>query len=276
VVELQREAVQRGRVLDAGGIALANVVVQAHAVETDYSNLHDPAPNEKSGAARTDENGAFVIHGLHAGRQYRLVVISTDGAVTNGTRIVTAGAAAVDIVVADDFIIQKDRVGLVLLGMPRRTLQESTYQQNWMQPQFMDQHLNVVEISLPGDQQASSTRPRLASMVVHLDGNRRDSGTVSTIDVRDPRFRTAEGLGTASTLGDIRALHPGLAISHEVIYESFDGMKPGDALAEVHHPYTMIDGVKFLLRPANYLQYRPADGLPDNTPVQMVRVSVSP
>jgi hypothetical protein len=89
--------------------------------------------------------------------------------------------------------------------------------------------------------------------------------------VLDPRFKTKEGLSRASKLGDIRALHPDLSIKEHIIHESFDGGKPGE-YAEVHHPYTVIDGVCFQLRPANYLKYRPSDILPDDTPVYIVSV----
>ncbi len=103
VIELVREAVQRGRVVDAGGRALVNVTVQAHAVEQSTRGMttatRDPFPNEKTGTARTDDTGAFTLRGLHGGRQYRLVVVSAEGAVTSGERIVTAGGAVVDIVV---------------------------------------------------------------------------------------------------------------------------------------------------------------------------------
>lgn len=175
-----------------------------------------------------------------------------------------------------DFVLQRDRAGLVHLGVSRKELQEITYDLKRMESRFLDQHLNAVEIYLPGDVQEQPSRKALASMEVHLDGNSRDSGVVREVYVRDPRFRTAEGLGPASVLGDLRALHPDLLIRHEVVHESFDGMKPGDALAEVHHPHTVIDGVKFLLRPANYLKYRPSDGLPDNTPVLMVGINDYP
>jgi hypothetical protein len=172
-----------------------------------------------------------------------------------------------------DFVLQRDRAGLVHLGVSRKELQEITYDLMRMESSFMDQHRNSVEIYLPGDAQENTSRRPPASIVVNLDGNRPDSGVVREVYVRDPRFRTAEGLGPASTLGNIRALHPDLVIKHEVVHESFDGMKPGDALAEVHHPHTVIDGVRYLLRPANYLKYRPSDGLPDNTPVYMARIS---
>jgi hypothetical protein len=101
VVDLQREAVQRGRVVDANGRVLGNFVVQAHAVERPAPGtaLRDPFPGEKAGTAKTDDTGAFTLRGLHGGRQYRLVVISAEGAVTRGERVVTAGGAAVDIVV---------------------------------------------------------------------------------------------------------------------------------------------------------------------------------
>jgi hypothetical protein len=101
VIELEREAVQRGRVVDDGGRALGNVTVQAHAVERAAfgMGLHDPFPDSKTGSARTDDTGAFTLRGLHGGRRYRLVVISAEGAVTNGERIVTASDAPVDIVV---------------------------------------------------------------------------------------------------------------------------------------------------------------------------------
>lgn len=101
VIELAREAVQNGRVVDVGGRALGNVTVQAHAVEQAAfgTGLRDPYPDANTGSARTDAAGTFTLRGLHAGRQYRLVVISAEGAVTRGERVVTTGGAAVDIVV---------------------------------------------------------------------------------------------------------------------------------------------------------------------------------
>lgn len=100
-VDLVREALQPGRVLDAGGRPLGNVAVQAHAVERKpYGNgFNDPYPDANTGTAQTDATGAFTLRGLRGGRQYRLVVISAEGAVTRGERVVTAGDAAVDIVV---------------------------------------------------------------------------------------------------------------------------------------------------------------------------------
>lgn len=132
---------------------------------------------------------------------------------------------------------------------------------------------NRMQRLIPGDPRANASLGRYGSMIINLDGNRPDSGMVTEVYVHDPRFRTADGLGPASTLGDIRALHPELVIQHEVVYESFEGMEAGDALAEVHHPHTEINGMRFLLRPTDYLKYRPADGLPDHTPVRMVRIS---
>lgn len=101
VVELAREAVQRGRVVDASGQPLGNVSVQAHAVERKAygQGFNDPYPDERTGTAKTDASGAFTLRGLRGGREYRFVVISAEGAVTRGERVVTAGGAAVDIVV---------------------------------------------------------------------------------------------------------------------------------------------------------------------------------
>jgi protocatechuate 3,4-dioxygenase beta subunit len=102
VVNLEREAVQRGRVIDAAGRALGNAVVQAHAVdqpEPPFTAMRDPFPSESAGTAKTDDTGAFTLRSLHAGRQYRLIVISAEGAVTKGERVVSAGGTPVDIVV---------------------------------------------------------------------------------------------------------------------------------------------------------------------------------
>jgi hypothetical protein len=96
-MELARESVLTGRILDAGGQPLANATLKA-AFEFDSATLFVMGLDPFAGTARTDVAGTFALHGLRAGRQYRIFIESEKLSVANGVRIVTAGGGPIDIV----------------------------------------------------------------------------------------------------------------------------------------------------------------------------------
>ncbi|HTQ35506.1 MAG TPA: carboxypeptidase-like regulatory domain-containing protein, partial [Steroidobacteraceae bacterium] len=105
VIDLVPEALQTGRITDGDGRAPAQAVVTAAPV-VDPMGIGIVActagcslpPDRTAGTARTDATGAFTLHGLRAGRRYRLSVTSSASSVADSERVITAGNGPVDVV----------------------------------------------------------------------------------------------------------------------------------------------------------------------------------
>jgi len=95
VIDLERESVLTGRIVDTSGRPLAHARLKAVAVPTPdlFPLCLDPAV----GTASTDAAGTFALHGLRAGRKYRVVVSTDELSTANGERTVTAGSRPIDI-----------------------------------------------------------------------------------------------------------------------------------------------------------------------------------
>lgn len=103
VVELVPESVQVGRILDPAGHPIAQATVTAVPDAVTAVTIHmsgSRPPDRTAGSVRTDANGAFVLHGLRAGSQYRLSISTDHSGVSNAERSITAGGGPMGIVMA--------------------------------------------------------------------------------------------------------------------------------------------------------------------------------
>jgi TonB family protein len=101
----------------------------------------------------------------------------------------------------DPYVIRPDRVGHLWIGMPVTALRGAmpSPQMREIPRQTASGMTTDVEIALePGGPTA---------LVLNIEGER-----VRQIEVRSHRFRTIEGIGIGTTLGDLRGRDPGLRV----------------------------------------------------------------
>jgi hypothetical protein len=102
VVELVPETIQTGRVLDPDRQPIAHAALTAVAAEAVPGvMIHTSgsrAPDRTVGSARTGATGMFALHGLRAGKPYRLTISTDHSGVSNAVRTITAAGESIDIV----------------------------------------------------------------------------------------------------------------------------------------------------------------------------------
>lgn len=101
VVELVPESVQGGRILDPAGQPISHAAVTAVPDVVSAVTIHasgNRPPDRTAGSARTDATGAFTLHGLRAGRRYRLIISTDQSGARNAEHSIIAGAEPIDIV----------------------------------------------------------------------------------------------------------------------------------------------------------------------------------
>jgi hypothetical protein len=114
--------------------------------------------------------------------------------------VVNAGTAA-----TDDFLLERQRAGKIVVGMPETAIYQIYSREitKKVDLQLEGTPTPAIQVFLTKDQ----TTP---SLVIRLDGPRPG---VYGIEVRDVRFKTRDGIGVGSSLGQLRKTKRKLFIS---------------------------------------------------------------
>jgi TonB family protein len=106
------------------------------------------------------------------------------------------------------FLIAPGRVGLLQVGMTVDKLLQliPSAQTSLIDMRFEGHFTPAIAVRLD----ALSPQPSLIAAYRQLLAGRVEEWRVAAIEIMDPRFRTAEGLGVGSTIAEIRAMHPNM------------------------------------------------------------------
>jgi hypothetical protein len=110
--------------------------------------------------------------------------------------IVVCLMLTVGIASANEFTLARHQVGGLLLGMSA----EEVYK---IYPKELTKQIRISneDESMPAIQVFRTASKQTLSLVIVLDAK---NGKVVYVDVRDPRFKTASGIGVGSSLGELR------------------------------------------------------------------------